>query len=114
MGTWRGRTKRAQVADGLGRADPADPGAVQSVAGGPSAASRSQHLADEAETTIRVLANGPLLTEGKVRLIGPDGKVIDRTGRFSLCRCGKSGNRPSCDGAHAKEGWKVDPEPGRD
>lgn len=64
--------------------------------------------ASEPPVTINATPNGPLLTEGPVRLIGPAGDVLAEAGRLTLCRCGLSGNRPFCDGAHTKAGWHVD------
>lgn len=64
--------------------------------------------ASEATVTITVTPDGPLLTEGPVRLIGPAGEVLAEAGRLTLCRCGLSANRPFCDGAHLRAGWHVD------
>lgn len=61
---------------------------------------------------ITATANGPLLTEGPVRLVGPTGEVVAEAGRLTLCRCGLSANRPFCDGAHTRAGWHVDDEQG--
>lgn len=55
---------------------------------------------------MRVMPDGPLLTEGPVEVLGPDGKPLARAGRLSLCRCGLSANKPFCDGAHKREGWR--------
>jgi len=57
---------------------------------------------------IRVNANGPLLIEGPTVVIGLDGKPLKEGSRMALCRCGLTGNRPFCDGAHSKKGWKPD------
>lgn len=64
-------------------------------------------------TTVRVLPNGPLLVEGRTRVIGPNGDIMIEAGRLSLCRCGQSKNRPYCDGSHGTSGWKVDEDPGK-
>ncbi|MFV0320973.1 MAG: CDGSH iron-sulfur domain-containing protein [Alphaproteobacteria bacterium] len=50
--------------------------------------------------TITMAENGPLLVNGEVEIISNDEKVIET--RASLCRCGKSANKPYCDGSHAK------------
>jgi uncharacterized Fe-S cluster protein YjdI/CDGSH-type Zn-finger protein len=60
--------------------------------------------------TITASTNGPLLTEGPARLVGPQGEVLAEAGRLTLCRCGHSANRPFCDGAHLRAGWHVDDE----
>lgn len=61
-----------------------------------------------AAVKIRVNPNGPLLIEGPAVVIGHNGKLLKEGGKMALCRCGLSGNRPFCDGAHSKQGWKVD------
>jgi CDGSH-type Zn-finger protein len=54
---------------------------------------------------IKVIPNAPMLVDGKVELTLADGttQVVDKP---HLCRCGASKNKPFCDGAHAKIGWK--------
>ena len=61
-----------------------------------------------ARVKISVSANGSLLIEGQTVVIGLDGKPLREGSKMALCRCGLSGNRPFCDGAHSKQGWKVD------
>ena len=58
--------------------------------------------ADGDVTTLRVkvLASGPVLIEGPHRLIDGAGNTVRETGSGYLCRCGKSENRPFCDGSH--------------
>ena len=53
------------------------------------------------ETIITPYRDGPLLVRGPIRLQDQDGNeiVLDRT-PIALCRCGKSRNRPFCDGSH--------------
>lgn len=65
---------------------------------------------NSAAVKIRVNANGPLLIEGPSVVIGLDGKPLKEGSRMAICRCGLSGNRPFCDGAHSKQGWKPDIE----
>ncbi len=58
-------------------------------------------------TKIKALQNGPFLVEDD------DLSVLDCNGDeysvarspVALCRCGASGNKPFCDGAHAKAGF---------
>jgi CDGSH-type Zn-finger protein len=53
-------------------------------------------------TTIKVNNNGSLRIEGDFQITDKDGNVYDLGGRtvVSLCRCGKSANKPFCDGSH--------------
>jgi len=62
----------------------------------------------QSSVKIRVTANGPLLIEGPTVVIGLDGKPLKEGSRMALCRCGLTGKRPFCDGAHSKQGWKPD------
>lgn len=61
----------------------------------------------DSSNTIIVEQNGALLIRGDVEIIGADGEAIDRVKRVALCRCGRSKNKPYCDGSH-NEGF-VDP-----
>jgi CDGSH-type Zn-finger protein len=51
------------------------------------------------KNTITVSYNGPLYVHGNTELIDAKGEKLENT-RIALCRCGKSKNRPLCDGAH--------------
>jgi len=55
---------------------------------------------------IRIAADGPLYLHGRVQVNGADGQTIVRDTRVALCRCGKSGLKPFCDGSHTKAGFK--------
>lgn len=35
----------------------------------------------------------------------PDGTIIVKEGKFSLCRCGQSNEKPFCDGTHKTCGF---------
>ena len=53
--------------------------------------------------TIKVLDKGPLLISEKVDLVdAKSGKSI-KVEKFpcAICRCGKTGNQPFCDGSHS-------------
>jgi CDGSH-type Zn-finger protein len=43
--------------------------------------------------------DGPYLVEGLARLEGPAGPILT-PGKAALCRCGRSQNKPFCDGGH--------------
>jgi len=53
-------------------------------------------------TTIKVNNNGSLRIEGDFQITDKDGNVYDLGGRtvVSLCRCGRSANKPFCDSSH--------------
>lgn len=63
-------------------------------------------IADEKESSIEqgveinVLAGGPLLVKGSIKLSTPDGTSNTAEGNTALCRCGASQNKPYCDGSH--------------
>ncbi|MFK7603365.1 (4Fe-4S)-binding protein [Deinococcus sp. SM5_A1] len=59
----------------------------------------------EAKTpTVYPILDGPLAMSGNLSIQTPSGEVRDV--RAALCHCGASGNKPFCDGTHAKVGWK--------
>ena len=55
-----------------------------------------------AKTTIKVNNNGSLLIDGDFEIVDKNGNNYDLGGRdkVSLCRCGRSSNKPFCDGSH--------------
>jgi CDGSH-type Zn-finger protein len=65
-------------------------------------------------TTITPYRDGPLIVRGDFRLVDQDGVAID-PGRqtIALCRCGKSGIKPFCDGAHKRAGFSAPSAPSR-
>jgi CDGSH-type Zn-finger protein len=44
--------------------------------------------------------SGPLWIRGEVEVESADGKKYEKRNRVTLCRCGKSLNKPFCDGSH--------------
>ena len=52
------------------------------------------------ETKVEVLANGPLLVNGKILVKDKEGKEEVKTETTAFCRCGHSNNKPYCDGTH--------------
>jgi CDGSH-type Zn-finger protein/uncharacterized Fe-S cluster protein YjdI len=50
--------------------------------------------------------DGPLMVRGNLEIVSGAGRVVARTNAARLCRCGHSQNKPFCDGAHAKIGFK--------
>ena len=49
---------------------------------------------------------GPLWVSGNVPIMQPDGTFLETRNRVTLCRCGKSKNKPFCDGTHGSIGFK--------
>lgn len=44
--------------------------------------------------------SGPLWVKGGIPVNGPEGIKYEQRNRVTLCRCGKSANKPFCDGTH--------------
>jgi CDGSH iron-sulfur domain-containing protein 3 len=57
-------------------------------------------------TKITALDNGPYLVKGPVVLLDAEGNEfrVERA-TVALCRCGRSANKPFCDGTHSKIGF---------
>ena len=49
---------------------------------------------------IKVIENGPYVLEGEVEVVDAAGEDVSRDGKAFLCRCGRSRNKPFCDGSH--------------
>jgi CDGSH-type Zn-finger protein/uncharacterized Fe-S cluster protein YjdI len=54
-----------------------------------------------AALTIQPDEPGPFHVSGGVCVVRQDGEVLAETDEVWLCRCGKSGTKPFCDGSHA-------------
>jgi CDGSH-type Zn-finger protein len=52
------------------------------------------------EVRARLRHNGPLILQGPVQVVGPDGVLLRAAESMALCRCGASGEMPFCDGSH--------------
>lgn len=59
---------------------------------------------------ITVLPNGPYKIEGDIELKDGQGQVLTPKTKPDayLCRCGHSANKPFCDGAHTRHGFKAE------
>jgi CDGSH-type Zn-finger protein len=68
-----------------------------------------------ADVKIRMRPNGPFVVEGPFMLTDSEGNTFvisaDKPAT-ALCRCGASGNRPFCDGAHKTCGFESDERAG--
>ena len=51
----------------------------------------------------RAKVNGPIWLRGGIQVIAADGYAYEVRNRIALCRCGRSNNKPYCDGSHAAE-----------
>jgi len=61
--------------------------------------------AENMETKVEVLENGPLLVYGTLKVTLKDGKEEVKNRTTAFCRCGLSDNKPFCDGTHVKENF---------
>lgn len=60
------------------------------------------------EVRIRLRDHGPLVVEGPVTVVDPEGNtyaISPDKPAIALCRCGESKNKPFCDGAHKACGF---------
>jgi len=62
------------------------------------------------KTKLTINKNGSLKIEGDFEIVDATGNAYGLQGRtvVSLCRCGRSGNKPFCDGSH-KEHFEHEP-----
>lgn len=49
--------------------------------------------------------SGPLWVQGGIPVTAADGSPYEVRNRVTLCRCGKSANKPFCDGTHIEAGF---------
>ena len=62
-----------------------------------------------AKVTIRALKNGPYEVRGETSLMDRrGGKYRGQKDPLYLCRCGKSKNKPYCDGSHIEMGFQAE------
>lgn len=59
-------------------------------------------MAEDNQITIQCLDNGKYVVLGgkEIKLIDAEGNPLPTKNRFGLCGCGKSKNKPFCDGSH--------------
>ncbi len=58
------------------------------------------------QAEVQVKSNGPLLVSGNLLVKKSDGTEEAKTRVTAFCRCGASGNKPYCDGAHNEVGFQ--------
>jgi len=54
---------------------------------------------------VAVVPDGPLVVTGGVPVTRADGQPLETRNRMTLCRCGRSGDKPLCDGTHKAVGF---------
>ena len=62
--------------------------------------------AESLETKVEVLANGPLLVYGTLKVVDKEGNETTKNKTTAFCRCGASNNKPYCDGSHIGVNFK--------
>ena len=65
-----------------------------------------------AAATVAALKDGPLQIEN-VKLVNSRGDTVNTRGKYFLCRCGVSKNKPFCDGSHKNAGFSDTKDPDR-
>jgi CDGSH-type Zn-finger protein len=58
--------------------------------------------------------SGPLFVRGGIPVHDSNGEPYEVRNRVTLCRCGRSGNKPFCDGTHVSAGFKDESAPSED
>ena len=57
---------------------------------------------------ITIRENGPVILETQEGFtVSVEGSTREETGPIVLCRCGKSANKPFCDGSHRDADFKA-------
>ncbi|WKY44289.1 CDGSH iron-sulfur domain-containing protein [Eubacteriaceae bacterium ES2] len=70
-----------------------------------------QAYEDQAEPEIIILqdpekkVSGGIFVKGRIEVVAASGKSYEIRERITLCRCGKSTNKPFCDAKHIREGF---------
>lgn len=69
-------------------------------------------MSESRKPTIRPAKDGPYLVEN-LGLLGNVKGPVEAKDKYALCRCGKSDNKPFCDGTHKKVGFSSEKLEGR-
>ena len=56
-------------------------------------------------------SSGPIWVKGGVAIESGDGRAYETRNRVTLCRCGRSNNKPFCDGTHVDVGFNAATSP---
>ncbi|WP_248723735.1 (4Fe-4S)-binding protein [Seonamhaeicola sp. ML3] len=65
-----------------------------------------EETVENSSTKAQILEDGPLLVHGTLTITHKDGTSEIKENTTAFCRCGHSNNKPFCDGAHTKAGFK--------
>lgn len=77
--------------------------------GEPKTGAQTEMLARrDGPLAIEPQVNGPLEITGNLEITSGTGRMVARVTQVRLCRCGASGNKPYCDGSHARIGFEAD------
>ncbi|HXY49373.1 MAG TPA: CDGSH iron-sulfur domain-containing protein [Terriglobales bacterium] len=71
----------------------------------PSASAQNE-MVTSGKLQVTPTANGPLHLQGQVTIRNAAGKVIFEGAETWLCRCGRSADKPFCDGSHERSGFR--------
>ncbi len=63
--------------------------------------------ADSKKRRIQAMPDGPYVVTDPPSLVNSKREVIETKPSTALCRCGRSENKPFCDGTHAKVGFSA-------
>lgn len=58
------------------------------------------------EPHVALCRDGPILVRGSIEVESEDGEPYEVRNRVALCRCGRSRNKPFCDGTHKRVGFR--------
>lgn len=62
-------------------------------------------MTERSRNTLTPTPDGPFHAQGDIRLVTDEGATVFEGTEAWLCRCGHSGNKPFCDGTHARVGF---------
>ncbi len=54
------------------------------------------------QAVIEIIDNGPIKITGNILISDYKRDIMDSSEEVYLCRCGKSDNKPYCDGSHKR------------
>lgn len=65
----------------------------------------SEDSTERPRVVVKAIDNGPYQIKGDFVVMDREGQEFDLSGRSTavLCRCGRSANKPFCDGSHTRE-----------